>query len=584
MKRCPACRRVENDDTLVFCRADGTALIGDSKSIDGDAGTVKIGSAPVASEVETSVLPQYATDAGVRRPTGPTTVLDQQKTISRTRELARPNRRRVWVLSVGAIVVIAVALSAYLYLSRGKNTTSKNSIAVLPLVNASNDPNTEYLSDGISEALINSLTELQQLRVIARSTAFRYKGRDVDPQTVGRELNVQTVLMGRVRQFGDTLNIQVDLVDASTGAQLWGAEYERKLSDVLSMKQTIAHEVMDKLRLKLSGEEQQRLTKRDTTNSEAYQFYLRGRFYWNKRTGEGLKKAVEQFQQAIEKDPSYALAYSGLADAYTTLPGYSATPASEVVQNARAAASRAIELDPNLAEAHASLARIKMAFESDSAGAEKEFQRAIQLNPNYPSAHHWYALLLAFQGRSDEAKKEILRAQQLDPLSLIINRTVGDVFFWAREYDQALEQYKKTIEIDANFPPAHEDLAMLYGIKGRYAEAIPEMNKAIALNGRLPNYVAELGYIHAISGHKVEAQKMLDELTTRAKTEAVSPYAFALIYAGLGDKEKAFEWLDEATRKEAAGSNASLKVGPEWDGLRSDPRFAELLRRAGLPQ
>jgi TolB-like protein/tetratricopeptide (TPR) repeat protein len=584
MKRCPACRRVENDDTLVFCRADGTALIGDSKSIDGDAGTVKIGSAPVASEVETSVLPQYATDAGVRRPTGPTTVLDQQKTISRTRELARPNRRRVWVLSVGAIVVIAVALSAYLYLSRGKNTTSKNSIAVLPLVNASNDPNTEYLSDGISEALINSLTELQQLRVIARSTAFRYKGRDVDPQTVGRELNVQTVLMGRVRQFGDTLNIQVDLVDASTGAQLWGAEYERKLSDVLSMKQTIAHEVMDKLRLKLSGEEQQRLTKRDTTNSEAYQFYLRGRFYWNKRTGEGLKKAVEQFQQAIEKDPSYALAYSGLADAYTTLPGYSATPASEVVQNARAAASRAIELDPNLAEAHASLARIKMAFESDSAGAEKEFQRAIQLNPNYPSAHHWYALLLAFQGRSDEAKKEILRAQQLDPLSLIINRTVGDVFFWAREYDQALEQYKKTIEIDANFPPAHEDLAMLYGIKGRYAEAIPEMNKAIALNGRLPNSVAVLGYIHAISGHKVEAQKMLDELTTRAKTEAVSPYAFALIYAGLGDKEKAFEWLDEATRKEAAGSNASLKVGPEWDGLRSDPRFAELLRRAGLPQ
>jgi len=358
----------------------------------------------------------------------------------------------------------------------------------------------------------------------------------------------------------------------------------RKLSDVLSIKQTISREVMDKLRVKLSGEEQQRLTKRDTTNSEAYQFYLRGRFYWNKRTAEGLKKAIEQFQQAVDKDPSYALAYAGLADAYTTLPGYSSTPPSEVIQKAKAAASRAIELDPNLAEAHASLGNIMRSFDKDPAGAEEEFQRAIELNPNYPSAHHWYALLLAFQGRSDEAKKEILRAQQLDPLSLIINRTVGNVFFWAREYDQALEQFKKTIEIDANFPPAHGDLAMVYAIKSRYEEAIVEMNKAIALNGRLPQYVAALGYIHAISGRKAEAQTTLDELTTRAKTEHISPYAFALVYAGLGDKEKAFEWLEEAIKKEDAGSNSGLKVAPEWDGLRSDPRFAELMRRDGLPQ
>ncbi len=220
----------------------------------------------------------------------------------------------------------ALAASVYLYLSRGKNTGSKNSIAVLPLVNASNDPNTEYLSEGISEALINSLTELQQLRVIARSTAFRYKGKDVDPQQVGRELNVQTVLMGRVRQLGDTLNIQVDLVDANTGAQLWGTEYERKLSDVLSMKQTIAREVTDKLRLRLSGEEQQRLTNRDTTNAEAYQFYLRGRFYWNKRTPDNFKKAIEYFNQAIALDPNYALAYTGLADAYALLSSFGALP------------------------------------------------------------------------------------------------------------------------------------------------------------------------------------------------------------------------------------------------------------------
>ena len=582
MKRCPACKRVEPDDALAFCRADGTPLISDSGSVSGEIDTVKFGSAPVVSETETSILPQTVTVADMRRPTSQTTVLSAPPTSDSTHESSKPKRRKA-IAAIAVVIAAALATSAYFYLSR-KNRTAIESVAVLPFVNTSGDPNMEYLSDGISEALINSLTELQQLRVIARSTAFRYKGKDVDPQQVGRELNVQTVLMGRVRQLGDTLNIQVDLVDASTGAQLWGSEYERKLSDVLSIKQTIAREVTDKLRLKLSGKEQQQLTKRDTTNAEAYQFYLRGRYYWNKRTAEGLKKAIEQFQQAIEKDPTYALAYAGLADGYTTLPGYSSTPASEVVQKAKAAASRAIELDPNMAEAHASLANIMMGFDSDSAGAEKEFQQAIRLNPNYPSAHHWYALLLAFQGRSDEAKKEILRAQQLDPLSLIINRTVGDVFFWAREYDQALEQYKKTIEIDANFPPAHEDLAMVYGIKGRYEEAIPEMNKAIALNGRLPHYVAVLGYIHGISGHKGEARKMLDELIAREKTEHVSPSDVALVYAGLGDKEKAFERLEAVITKGEKSSNVGLKVGPAWDGLRSDPRFSELLRRAGLPQ
>jgi len=580
MKRCPACKRLEPDDALVFCRADGTALVSDSA----DAGTAKFGSAPAASEVETSVLPQHATDAGINRPTGSTTVLDRQQMIGRTRELGKPKRRRASMLAVAAIAAIALAAFAYLYLSRARNTASKNSIAVLPLVNTGNDPNTEYLSEGISEALINSLTELQQLRVVARSTAFRYKGKDVDPQTVGRELNVQTVLMGRVRQLGDKLNIQVDLVDATTGAQLWGAEYERKLSDVLSMKQAIAREVTDKLRLKLSGDEQQRLTKRDTTNSEAYQFYLRGRFYWNKRTAEGLKKAIEQFQQAIEKDPSYALAYAGLADAYTTLPSYSATPVSEVVPNARAAAARAIELGPNLAEAHASLANIIMSFNADSAGAEKEFQRAIELNPNYPTAHHWYALLLGGLGRTNEAKREILLAQQLDPLSLIINRTVGTVSFWARDYDQALVAAKKTLEIDPNFPPAREDLAVIYGMKGRYQEAIQEINKAIAVNGRLPHYVAILAYIQGISGHKVEAQKMLDELIAREKTEHVSSADIAGAYVVLGEKEKAFERLEETITKGDLRTNVNLKVGPAWDSLRSDPRFAELLRRAGLPQ
>jgi TolB-like protein len=268
MKRCPQCNRVENDDALTFCRADGTPLVSDSGSVSADAGTVKFGSSSVASEVETSVVPQALTDAGTGPPTGPTTMLDRQQTIGGTRELSRPKRSKAWVLAAVAIIALALAASAYVYLSRGKNTTGETSIAVLPLVNANNDPNTEYLSDGISEALIDSLTELQQLRVIARSTAFRYKGKDVDPQQVGRELNVQSVLMGRVRQIGDTLNIQVDLVDASTGTQLWGKEYERKLSDVLAVKQAIAREITEKLRLRLSGEEERRLVRRDTTNAD----------------------------------------------------------------------------------------------------------------------------------------------------------------------------------------------------------------------------------------------------------------------------------------------------------------------------
>ena len=570
MKRCPQCDRTEPDDSLAFCRADGAALVSDS------------GSAPPVSEIETSILP-HRTDADMNRPTAPTTVLPAQSTSGTTRELSRPKWRKAAVAIATVVILFAIAGLAYYNYSR-RTGAAINSVAVLPFQNASGDPTTEYLSDGIPEALINSLTELQQLRVVARSTAFRYKGKDVDPQQIGRELGVKSVLMGHMRQAGDALDIQVDLVDADTGAQLWGQEFQGKASDLLTMKQTIARTVTEKLRLRLTGEDERRLAKRDTTKPEAYQAYMQGRYYWNKRTGEGLKKSVEYFQQAVDLDPTYALAYSGLADAYTTLPGYSATPAEEVAPKAKAAAAKAIDLDPNLAEAHASLGDIMLSFDSDRAGAEREFQRAIELNPNYPTAHHWYALLLGTSGRNDEAKREILRAQQLDPLSLIINRTVGNVFFWARQYDQAIEQFKKTIEIDPNFPPAHEDLAMTYVIKGRYKEATEEMTKAIALNGRLPHYAAELGYIHSISGNKGEAQKVLDELHLRAKTEDVSPYDLALVYAGLGDKEKAFEMLEEAVRKRVRGTSVGLRLGRSWDGLRTDPRFADLLRRAELPQ
>ena len=340
----------------------------------------------------------------------------------------RVSKKRTWIY----VTLIGAALSVALFFvgrlsapGSGASPTGppEKSIAVLPFDNATRNADTEYLSDGIAEALINSLTELQQLKVIARSTAFRYKGKQIDPQGVGRELNVRTVLMGVVRLGGDRLNVQVDLVDAVTGSQLWGQEYERKLADVVAVKQALVRDVTEKLKLKLTGEQQQRLTLRDTTNPDAYQFYLRGRYYWNKRTAENLKRAMEQFQQAVDKDPNYALAYAGLSDCYSLLEGYAGTPANETWPKAKAFAERALQLDSSLAEAHTSLGYAYNGLWRWGE-AEEEFKRAIKLNPNYPTAHHWYSLYLLDVGRMAEGKAEITRAYELDPLSLIIGITV----------------------------------------------------------------------------------------------------------------------------------------------------------------
>ena len=324
--------------------------------------------------------------------------------------------RRGVVIALVAIILLSIGgIAYYSYVARGDKTPI-DSIAVLPLVNAGGDPDAEYLSDGISEALINSLTELRQLRVIARATAFRYKGKEIDAQAVGRELNVRAVLMGRVRQTGDALNVQVDLVDAWTGAQLWGREYEGKVSDVLSVKQKIAREVTEKLRLRLSGEEEQRLVKRDTTNAEAYQFYLRGRYYWNKRTADGIRRAIAEFQQAIDHDPGYALGYVGLADCYLVQEQLANVPSSESLPNARAAADRALQLDDSLAEAHTSSAFIYQ-NQWRWAEAEDEYKRAINLNPNYPTTHQWFAQYFRLKRQFVDSMRESKRAQELYPLS-----------------------------------------------------------------------------------------------------------------------------------------------------------------------
>jgi len=502
-------------------------------------------------------------------------------------------RSHAWIY----VVVIAGAISASLFFLGRYTATSKQSepsnagtqsasaipkksIAGLPFENASGNPETEYLSDGISEALINSLTELQQLKVIARSTAFRYKGKPVDPQVVGRELKVRAVLMGLVRQTGERLNVQVDLVDATTGAQLWGEEYERKLSDVLLVKQTIAREVTEKLRLRLTGEQQQRLVKRDTTNPEAYQFYLKGRYYWEKRTAENLKKALDQFQQAADKDPNYALAYVGLADCYLLLEDYVGTPASETYPKAKAFAQRALQLDSSLAEAHTSLAYVYSNLWQWEQ-AEEEFERAIKLNPNYPTAHHWYSLYLRNVGRFDEGMAEIKRAHELDPLSLVIGTTLTYAYLVEGDVNSAIAQSKRDIDLDPNFPRAHEYLGLAYLKQGRHSEAIAELQKAVELSGRERWPLRDLGYGYAISGKRAEALAVLKELEGKYQKHETIGQDLAAVYAGLGEKDQAFAWLEKDFQARS-GLLARTRWTPPFEYLRSDPRYADLVRRMGL--
>ncbi len=489
--------------------------------------------------------------------------------------------KRLVLITVFAALVISVAGLVYVRFFHAKGTTTtRNSIVVLPLVNANNDANVDYLSDGISEALINSLTELRQLRVIARSTAFRYKGKDIDPQQVGRELNVDTVLMGRVKTLGGNLDVQVDLVDANTGAQVWGHEYERNVSDVLSVKQAIAREVTDSLKLRLSGAEQQQLSKRDTSNAESFQSYLRGRYYWNKRSADGLKKAIEQFQQAIDADPNYALGYVGLADSYLQLDQYTGAPTSEVVPKARAAIDRALQLDDSLSEAHATSATINQKlWRWDE--TERELQRAISLNPNYPTAHHWYAYYFYIKRQFDDALREIKRAHELDPLSAVISENVAMASLLRGDVDSAVDQGQKTIALDPGFADAHYVLGFAYLKQGRNEEAGAEFQKSVDLSNRSGTYLGNLGYYYAVVGKRAEASAILKELAEKYEKGQASGLSLAGVYAGLGDKEQTFSWLEKDFQSRN-GQLPTIAWRLHFEKIRSDPRCRDLLSRMGL--
>ena len=543
----------------------------------------------VDAEIERSISPDTIGRSAVATTSGSATAATAMSSLTSSGDAAvrttssaeylvtgiRQHKRGV----IAAVALLLISGAALVYSFYPTSGGAIDSIAVLPLANAGADPNTEYISDGISESLINSLSQLQRLRVTARSTAFRYKGKEIDPQQVGRDLNVRSVLMGRVRQVGDTLNIQVDLVDATTGAQLWGEEYNRKLSDILAVKQDISREITDKLRLKLTGDEQRQITRRDTTNAEAYQSYLRGRYHWNKRSGDELKKAIEQFQQAIDRDPNYALAYAGLADCYMLLEQYAGVPTSETAAKTLAAAERALAIDDSLAEAHTSLAfHYHQSWRWEE--SEREFKRAISLNPNYPTARHWYQILLEALGRNDEAFAEIKRALELDPLSPVLEVNIGDAYARRGDLDSAMEHAKRLVQLDPNFPLAHHIYGLVYMKQRRYADAIGEFQQNVT-NDRSAYSLSYLGHAYAMAGRRDEAMAVLKELEGKYnKRESLAQYQ-AAVYAGLGDKDQAFGWLEKGFQARNA-TLVFLVFDLTFDPLRGDPRYADLLRRMGL--
>src|SRR5438128_5357182 len=497
--------------------------------------------------------------------------------------IIREIKQHKLAVAVVLLVLVLGAIGLGMYLHARNTEVAIDSIAVLPFQNRSTEPDSEYLSDGLAESLIYRLSQLPNLKVSPTSLVFRYKGKDIDPIKVGKELGVNAVLSGRITQRGDNLTISAELVDVRYNKLLWGEQYERKMSELLSPQREIAREIVDKLQLKVSGQERG-LAKHYTESNEAYQLYMKGRFYFNKRTEEGMKKGLEYFQQAIEKDPTFALAYSGLADTYDLLgaadAGGTVSP-NEALPKAKAAALKAIEIDASLAEPHVSLAHVKYYYDRDWPGAEREFKRAIELNPNYPQAHHWYAIYLAWAGRTNEGLAEIKRAQELDPLSLPINMTVGWLLCDANRTDEGIDQLRKTVEMDPTFIVAHHRLAFCYERKGMYSDAIAEFEKVSSLGAKTQG-IAGLGQAYAAAGKRDEAQKALAELQEISKQRYVSPSVFALIYAALGDKDQAFAWLEKSVDEHDL-ITARLKVDARFDPLRSDPRFAELVKRVGLP-
>jgi len=554
MKRCPQCNRVETDDALGFCRVDGVPLVRESLPLNTDA-----------TEIETSLLP-HPTNANVDRATGPTTVLPPPQSAP------RPKRFGVVLMIVG--VLLAASLLGAYFFSKKRNAPIQ-SIAVMPFVNAGSNPDVEYLSDGMTETLINTLAQLPDLTVKARSSVFRYKGKEVEPQTVGNELNVQAIVNGRVVQRDDDLTLYLSLVDTRTGNQLWGEQYTRKRHDLVSLQTVVGRDVATKLKTKLSGADEQTVAKSYTHDAEAYQLYLQGRFFANKRTPQSILKAIEYYQQAIDKDPSYALGYAGLSDGYSLLAYYGGMPAPTALRKARAAAERAMSLDDNLAESHNAMGFVFAVADFDYPAAEREYKRAIALDPNFTTAHHNLGVMLTRTGRSDEGMAEVRRALEIEPFSIIVNRLYGECLTYLRRYDEGLAHLKKTSEMDPTFPTTFFALSGAYRLMGKHAESVESFAKFHELFGR-PETAAVVRSSFATGGW----QGFLREMTSKER-DGVSPYMTGIFLLELGEKEKAFAQFEKAFEIREYQLRF-IKLDPSVDAVRSDPRFKELTKRMRL--
>jgi len=569
MKRCPECRRDYYDDSLLYCLDDGTALLEGPSSSPGRNEpqtailheTSQPNEAPTRAQIHTTNIPGFGGE-----------------TVSQGRKFPAE------IVIIAAIVVLALGAIGYFGFFTRRTSAQIDSIAVMPFVNASGNADVEYLSDGITESLINNLSQLSKLSVKARSSVFRYKGKDVEPQQVASDLKVQAVLNGRVNQRGDNLTISLDLVDGATGNQIWGDQYTRKMGDLATLQSDIARDVSQKLRSRLSGAEERSVVKNQTQNTEAYQSYLQGRYNWNKRTDETTKKAIEFFQQAVAKDPNYALAYVGLAESYLLTDFHT----DQKAPKARAAALKALEIDPTLGEPHATLAGIKDIYEHDPPAAEQEYKRAIELSPNYPTAYHWYAEFLSEQARFDDALPVWNKAMELDPFSLAIGTDYAlEYLYYSRKYDQAVDHLKKLIDMDPNYFRTHTYLARVYEGMGRYDDAIAEREKYAILSGIDPALIgkqkAEIVESLRKDGGRGYWSKALEMTVADNKGKDQPAMDLAGLYSYLGERDEAFKWLEKAY-EQRDGNLSWLRVDPVWDNIRDDPRFKDLLKRLNLPE
>jgi TolB-like protein/tetratricopeptide (TPR) repeat protein len=486
---------------------------------------------------------------------------------------------------LGLVAVVAVlivgAVSLFLYLRGRTSSAAIQSIAVMPFVNNSGNPDVEYLSDGMTETLIRNLSQLPNVAVKSRSAVFYYKGKQLLPKKIGEDLGVQAVLIGRVGGHGDNLELNLELVNTKTQDVIWSEQYGRKQADLVSLQKEIAKDVSSKLKPKLSGADETRIAKAGTTDPEAYQAYLKGRYYWNRRTAENIRKAIEQFKTATDRDPNYALAYSGLGDCYVVLNQYAGVPTSETAPQAKAYAERALAIDGQMAEPHATLGSVHRQWWEWSQ-AENEYKRAIEIDPNYPTAYHWYSLLLKETGRSAEAEPVIKRARELDPMSSVIGINLAELYQEQHKHGESIEVLQKVLELDPSFSAAYEDLAISYVLTGRNTEAIEAIDKALQLSKRSGITLGSVGFVYAAAGKRTEALAVSKELESKYSRKEATGMDLAMIYVALGEKDKVFEWLE----KDFQARNGYLQF-TRWqvafEPIRNDPRYTDLLKRMNLP-